>query len=119
MNRSTKLALITTAMASWAVASAPAQTAKDPKQGVVPQSASVPDFSGLWSHPYLPGFEPPASGPGPVTNRSRIRGGPQPEISNTSQYVGDYTDPILKPWAAEVLKKRGEVEIGGAHSPTQ
>ena len=33
--------------------------------------ATVPDFSRVWSHPSLPWFEPPASGPGPVTNRSR------------------------------------------------
>jgi ABC-type sugar transport system substrate-binding protein len=33
------------------------------------QAASIPDFSGVWWHPSLPGFEPPASGPGPVTNR--------------------------------------------------
>src|SRR5262245_50296508 len=106
MNRSTRLALITptlitptlitTAMLFWAVAPAPAQTAKDPKQVVAPPSAPVPDFSGLWSHPYLPGFEPPASGPGPVTNRSRLRGGPQPGVSNNSQQVGDYTNPILQ-----------------------
>src|SRR5258708_7051748 len=25
--------------------------------------ASIPDFSGIWAHPYFPGFEPPASGP--------------------------------------------------------
>jgi hypothetical protein len=83
------------------------------------QRAAPPDFSGLWSHPYLPGFEPPASGPGPVTNRSRLRGGPQPGVSNPSQFLGDYTNPILQPWAADVLKKRGEAEIAGAHSPTQ
>ena len=83
------------------------------------QGAAPPDFSGLWSHPYLPGFEPPASGPGPVTNRSRLRGGPQPAVSNPSQFLGDYTNPILQPWAADVLKKRGEAEIAGAHSPTQ
>jgi hypothetical protein len=32
-------------------------------------------------------------------------------------YVGDYTNPILKPWAAEIVKKRGEIELGGAHAP--
>jgi hypothetical protein len=25
-------------------------------------TAAIPDFSGVWSHPYLPGYEPPASG---------------------------------------------------------
>ena len=40
-------------------------------------TASVPDFSGTWTHPYVPGFEPPASGAGPVTNKSQVPGGPQ------------------------------------------
>jgi hypothetical protein len=81
-------------------------------------AAPIPDFSGIWGHPYWPGFEPPASGPGPVTNRSRLRGGPQAGVSNPGQFVGDYTNPILKPWAAEVLKKRGEQELSGISSPT-
>jgi hypothetical protein len=29
---------------------------------------TIPDFSGIWWHLSLPGIEPPASGPGPVTN---------------------------------------------------
>ena len=37
-------------------------------------TASIPNFTGSWNHPAFPWFEPPASGPGPVTNRSR---GPQ------------------------------------------
>src|SRR6266545_7316984 len=34
-------------------------------------AATMPDFSGVWAHPYFPGFEPPASGPGPILNKSR------------------------------------------------
>jgi hypothetical protein len=82
------------------------------------QSSAPPDFSGVWGHPYWPGFEPPASGPGPVTNRSRLLAGPQAGVSNPSVLVGDYTNPILKPWAAEVLKERGEGELRGLRSPT-
>ena len=78
------------------------------------QSApSIPDFSGIWGHLFGPGFEPPLSGPGPVTNRSRRNG-----VSDVYQLVGDYTNPILKPQAAEVLKKHGEIELSGANSPT-
>jgi hypothetical protein len=69
---------------------------------------SVPDFSGVWRHPSLPGFEPPASGPGPVTNRSRRNG-----VSNYNELVGDYTNPILQPWAAEVVKKYGQISLSG------
>jgi hypothetical protein len=71
-------------------------------------AAAIPDFSGVWWHPSLPGFEPPASGPGPVTNRSRRNG-----VSNYGQLVGDYTNPILKPAAAEVVKKHGELSLAG------
>lgn len=38
-------------------------------------AASMADFSGIWAHRYLPGFEPPAAGPGPVLNRSRAPNG--------------------------------------------
>ena len=34
-------------------------------------ATAIPDFSGIWSHPSFPGFEPPASGPGPVVNTVR------------------------------------------------
>ncbi len=63
--------------------------------GKIAQTA-IPDFSGIWAHPFLTGFEPPASGPGPVLNRSRSRNG----VANFQQLVGDYTNPILKPHAA-------------------
>ena len=82
------------------------------------QNSTPPDFSGVWGHSYWPSFEPPASGSGPVTNRSRLRGGPQAGVSNPSELAGDYTSPILKPWAADVVKKRGEDEINVLLSPT-
>ena len=71
-------------------------------------TASIPDFSGIWAHPSGPGFEPPASGPSPVVFAIR-RGSP---------FVGDYTNPILKPQAAEVVKKHGEIELSGMAHPT-
>jgi hypothetical protein len=77
--------------------------------GTVTQAAApVPDFSGSWRRAGLPWFEPPASGPGPVTNRSRRNG-----VSNYDQLVGDYTNPILQPWAAEVVKRYGEISLKG------
>jgi hypothetical protein len=39
------------------------------------RTTSIPDFSGTWGHPYWPSFEPPAWGPGPVTNRMRLPNG--------------------------------------------
>jgi hypothetical protein len=92
------------------------------------QGAAIPDFSGVWSHPSFPGFEPPASGPGPVVNKSRrpqvnFDGRVLPPssgilVSNPAQLVGDYSNPILKPHAAEVVKQHGEMELSGAGSPT-
>jgi hypothetical protein len=79
---------------------------------------SIPEFSGIWAHPFFPGFEPPASGPGPVLNKSRTRTGPQAGRSAVTEFVGDYTNPILKPQAAEVVKKHGEIELSGETAPT-
>src|SRR5262252_10046149 len=56
-------------------------------------AGSIPDFSGIWTHPYWPGFEPPASGPGPVTNRLRRRGRPHRGVSDPRQLVGGPTNP--------------------------
>jgi hypothetical protein len=72
----------------------------------------VPDFSGLWAHPGL-GFGPQLSGPGPIRNKSRTPSG----ASNFDQLVGDYTNPILKPEAAAVVKRNGEIALAGKAVP--
>jgi hypothetical protein len=76
--------------------------------------ASTPDFTGRWVHPSIPGFEPLASGPTSLTNRSRRNG-----VGNILQLVGDYTNPILKPEAAETVKKFGAMSQAyfGFHNP--
>ena len=75
----------------------------------------VPDFSGIWAHPWLPGFESLSSGPTSLVNLSRRADG----VSNVLQLVGDYTNPILKPEAAETVRKFGEQSKGhfGFHNP--
>jgi hypothetical protein len=77
------------------------------------RAVSIPDFSGIWGHPYWPSFEPPVSGPGPITNKLRGPNG----AGNGVRLVGDYTAPILKPLAAEIVKKKGEMELNGG-APT-
>src|SRR5215831_13758427 len=84
------------AMPAWGQTVAPAVRAAD-------GGAPIPDFSGIWWHPSLPGFEPLASGPTSLTNRSRRNG-----VSNYDQLVGDFTNPILKPQTAEIVKNFGE-----------
>src|SRR5258706_11590475 len=76
--------------------------------------ATLPDFSGMWAHPSLPGMEPLASGPTSLVNLQRRNG-----RSNVLQLVGDYHNPILKPEAAAVVKKHGEESLAhfGFHNP--
>jgi hypothetical protein len=57
-------------------------------------------------------------GPGPVRNRSRLRTGPQAGVGDSRQLVGDNTNPILQPWAADVVKKFGEISLAGKGYPT-
>src|SRR5258706_15233197 len=77
-------------------------------------TASMPNLSGWGIPPSIPGFEPLASGPTSLTNRSRRDG-----VNNILQLVGDYTNPILKPEAAAAVKKFGEMSIDhfGFHNP--
>jgi hypothetical protein len=84
-----------------------------PGAGPADGGASIPDFSGVWWHPSLPGFEPLASGPTSLTNRSRRNG-----VSNYDQLVGDYTNPILKKQAAEIVKNFGELSLKGITFPS-
>ena len=77
-------------------------------------SPSIPDFSGMWVHPYFPGIEPPPSGPGPVVNTARRANG----TPNTSLFVGDFANPILKPAAAAAVKQHGEISLTGMTYPT-
>ena len=78
-----------------------------------PSAAEIPDFTRFWRHQSLPGLEPLASGPTSLTNRSRRNG-----VSNYNELVGDYTNPILKPEAAEVVKKKGELSLAGVTYPS-
>jgi hypothetical protein len=71
----------------------------------VGKESAVPDFSGMWVHGSIPGFEPLASGPTALVNRSRKSlaqlifdlggdrpGGQTPQVGNILELVGDYTN---------------------------
>jgi hypothetical protein len=77
--------------------------------------ASVPDFSGIWRHGSLPWLVPPASGPGPVTNKSRRKDN---GTSNYDELVGDHANPILQPWASTIVKRYGELSRAGITFPS-
>jgi hypothetical protein len=92
-------------------------------------SASVPDFSGVWGNPYLYGIEPPLSGAGPVVNTARRRqtldidarpfaAANAPLVSDNTKLAGDYRNPILRPEAAEVVKKHAEMALTGLGFPS-
>ena len=93
------------------------------------ETTAVPDFSGTWQHPAFPWFEPPASGPGPITNLSRWTQSTAnsdgaealpagvPGVSDYDQLVGDYKNPILQPWAAQIVRKSGEMSLAGITFP--
>jgi hypothetical protein len=78
---------------------------------------AVPNFDGRWARVGMdPEFAP--SGPRPLVNLRRpmddphVNGGGDP-----LPLVGDYNNPILKPRAAEAVKKAGELSAGGRINP--
>ena len=66
-----------------------------PASGETDGAASIPDFTSIWIHPAFPWFEPPASGPGPVTNKSRWPQQPGDPASGTVALP-----PFLRAWKA-------------------
>jgi hypothetical protein len=80
----------------------------------------VPDFApdaSIGWYAYNRQFIPPPSGPGPV-QQDRAH----PYVSNDefrvtgrqpTQQLADLTNPILKPWARDVVRKRNELVLSG------
>jgi hypothetical protein len=74
--------------------------------------SSIPDLSGMWGRNSF-GLESLDSGPHPLTNLKRLADG----TSDGQALVGDYNNPILKPEAVEIVKKRGEISLSGDAFP--
>jgi hypothetical protein len=70
-------------------------------------ASETPDLSGVWGRNTID-YTAPATGKGPVKNISGSR----------NVMVGDYNDPMLKPWAAEIVKRNGEIAKTGDAFPT-
>src|SRR5215470_6726847 len=90
-----------------------AATASNLGQAAEPAAAPVPNLSGMWAHTSITGFEPLAAGPTSLRNLRR-RG----ITSDNRMLVGDYHNPILKPEAADIVKKHGEISLSGVGYPT-
>ncbi|HMI95364.1 MAG TPA: hypothetical protein VK479_02555 [Micropepsaceae bacterium] len=78
-------------------------------------SSPIPDFSGIWGRNAF-NLETPTSGPGPIRNLRRVgRDASTPTTGGGDPIplVGDYMNPILKPHAAEVVKRMGEASASG------
>jgi hypothetical protein len=103
MNRRDKLMLLT-GVALLGCTSAFGQTAES--------SGPIPDLSGLWGRNWF-FFEAPLSGPGPVVSRLRRPDG----TLIAGPMAGDYSNLILRPQAAEAVKKRGEMGLSGVVPP--
>jgi len=88
----------------------------------MPQSAmsqnAAPDLNGFWTHGFSLGFAPPPEGgPGPVQDFKTMA-----QMRAMGQFVfheGNYNNPILQPWAADVVKKAGEASKEGHRVPTK
>ena len=75
--------------------------------------AAAPDFSGQWGRDMV-FFEPSASGPGPVVSTDRK---PDGTANVLGVWAGDHTNPILKPEAADAVRKRAELARKGTVAP--
>jgi hypothetical protein len=79
---------------------------------VAERAMPIPDFSGLWGRNAFD-FEPTPGNPKPVDNLVRLSNG----AGNASMLVGDYNNPSLKPEAAAVVKRRGDLALLGTSVP--
>jgi hypothetical protein len=72
-----------------------------------PEGGAIPDLSGFFRH-NTSAYSPPAGGgPGPVSDM------PGFEHSGADPWVGDHTNPILKPHTAAEVQRLSELELAG------
>ena len=80
--------------------------------GFLAAADAVPDFSGRWGRNAF-NFEPITGQPQPVDNLKRTPTGQQ----DNNALVGDHKNPILKPQAAEIVRRKGEISLSGNAFP--
>jgi len=84
---------IITAIAAGAFAVLPLPGAAEP---------AIPDLAGVWGRDSVT-FESPTSGPGPVVSRTHT----------VDSLAGDYSNPVLQPWTAAEVKRKGDESVAG------
>jgi hypothetical protein len=84
-----------------------------PTSSAAPRGGNHPDFSGMWTRgaTVTTPFRPPPSGPGPVL--SVAAAGTKTNDPGAVYRQGDYTAPVLQPWAAEVVRAHADSERAG------
>jgi len=89
-------------------------------QGAAPPNFALKSSQAWYAYNRL--FIPPASGPGPV-----VQDPAHPYVSNDefrvtgrqpTQRVADLNNPILQPWARDVLRKNNEIALSGKRVPS-
>ena len=99
---------IAAVLVAWSLPLAPASAA-DEKPSIPQLESSAAGWSKISDD-----FQPPASGPGPVTFDKRY-----PYVPNNNQgrqvtfRIADLTNPILKPWAIEKMREQNELAAAG------
>lgn len=93
LRRSTLCYLVTLAL--------PLLAARGEQQSV---GASIPNFSGYWEHA-IAHYLPPEDGPGPVVNMPGLT------FAEMNVWVGDYRNPVLRPWVSEAVKDHDVQEL--------
>jgi hypothetical protein len=82
-------------------------------------NAGVPNFAPDRSTAWIPDrptgddFLPPASGPGPVMSPKDRPYVPNGRGQQSTYRIADVTNPILKPWAVEQMKKANDAVVAG------
>jgi len=74
------------------------------------ESPAVPDLSGLWDRGNESWFH---AVPGDNTGKPLVRVSPSQQ-----QEAGDFNNPILQPWAREIVKSNAEKELREEYVPT-
>jgi hypothetical protein len=99
---------IAAVLVAWSLPLAPASAA-DEKTGIPQLESSAAGWSKISDD-----FQPPASGPGPVTFDKRY-----PYVPNNNEgrqvtfRIADLTNPILKPWVIEKMREQNELAAAG------